>query len=283
MTFNKLTEKEEYIIIHKGTEPPFSGEYWDNNKEGKYFCKRCNTLLFDSKDQFASHCGWPSFDDQIPGAIKQELDADGVRTEILCANCGGHLGHIFKGEYLTKKNTRYCVNSLALDFQEDWIKDHLQIAYFAGGCFWGVEYYLQKQKGVKSVISGYMGGKTKNPTYQEVCKGKSGHVETVKVIFDPKITDFETLCRLFFEIHDPTQINRQGPDVGYQYRSMIFYNNPNQKQTAEKLIKLLNNKGYKIATELTAAKQFYEAELYHQDYYDKNGKKPYCHGYVKRF
>ena len=283
MTNNKLTEEEKNIIIHKGTEPPFSGKYWNNNKKGQYFCKKCGAKLFESKDQFASHCGWPSFDDEVKGAVKKETDADGVRTEILCAACNGHLGHIFKGEYLTPKNTRYCVNSLSLNFIEDKIADNLEIAYFGGGCFWGVEYYFKQEEGVKSVSSGYMGGNIENPTYKQICEGKSGHIEVVEVVFDPEVTDFEKLCHLFFEIHDPTQINRQGPDIGHQYASAIFYTNKNQENIALKLIKLLSKKGYKITTKLERAPAFFKAELYHQNYYEKNSKKPYCHSYVKRF
>ena len=196
--FNKLTPEEENIIIHKGTEAPFSGEYWDNNRSGQYFCKRCSAKLFESKDQFASHCGWPSFDDEVEGAVTKVTDEDGVRIEILCANCGGHLGHIFKGEYFTPKNTRYCVNSLSIDFQEDQLKAGHQKAYFAAGCFWGVEYFFKKAVGVESVASGYMGGRSDNPTYKEVCTGTTGHIEVVEVIFDAQLTNFENLCRLFF-------------------------------------------------------------------------------------
>ena len=128
-----------------------------------------------------------------------------------------------------------------------------------------------------------MGGHKKNPTYKEVCSGTTGHTETVEVVYDPSITTFETLTRLFFQIHDPTQINRQGPDIGGQYRSVIFYSNDKQKKTAEKLVKLLKNNGYKVATELTIADTFWEAEKYHQDYYNITGKQPYCHMFTERF
>jgi peptide methionine sulfoxide reductase msrA/msrB len=156
-------------------------------------------------------------------------------------------------------------------------------ALFAGGCFWGVEYYLQKTPGVISVTSGYTGGTLKNPTYQQVCTGKTGHAETAKVVYDPQKISYEKLLKLFLEIHDPTQVGGQGPDIGDQYRSEIFYLNNEQKIIAEKNLDILRSKGYKIATGVTKASEFYPAEAYHQDYYFKNGKEPYCHSYTKRF
>ncbi|OQX95718.1 methionine sulfoxide reductase [candidate division KSB1 bacterium 4572_119] len=284
MKYNKLSEEEKRIILNKGTERPFTGKYYKNDKKGNYLCKRCNAPLYSSADKFDSYCGWPSFDDEIPGAIKRQLDADGIRTEILCANCNGHLGHIFFNEGFTNKNVRHCVNSISLNFIAEDEKQHqLQEAYFAGGCFWGVEYFFQQTEGVISTRVGYMGGSKANPTYEEVCYGATGHVETIKVIFDAKQTSFEKLGRLFFEIHDPTQVNRQGPDIGEQYRSVIFYQNEKQKKTADSLIKLLKKKDFKVATQLEKADTFWEAEEYHQDYYLKTGKLPYCHFRKKRF
>jgi len=281
MKYNKLTPEEESVILRKGTEMPFSGKYYKHKETGVYVCKRCNAPLYRSEDKFDSGCGWPSFDDEIPGAIKRIPDADGIRIEIVCANCGAHLGHVFSGEKLTDKNIRHCVNSISLNFTPKEKKS--EKAYFAGGCFWGVEHYFQKEKGVISTKVGYMGGHTQHPTYKEVCNGGTGHIETAEVMYDPAQTDFEKLARLFFEIHDPTQIDRQGPDIGDQYRSAIFYVNDEQKQIFEKLIKLLEKKGYKVATKLIKADKFWKAEDYHQQYYQNTGKQPYCHFYQKRF
>ena len=283
MVIKKLTQDEINIIENKATEAPFSGEYWNNNQYGDYFCKKCNAHLFNSNHQFASQCGWPSFDDEIDGSVEKIPDADGIRTEIICKNCKGHLGHIFHGEHLTIKNQRYCVNSLSLNFKLFEINDELDIAYFAAGCFWGVEYYLNQLKGVKKVISGFMDGFIKNPSYEQVVYENTKHIETVKVIYNPKIITYEDLTKYFFEIHDPTQANGQGPDIGYQYKSMIFTNNSKEAEIAKKLIKILTEASYDIVTEVKNASEFYAAELYHQNYYQKNGKSPYCHSYKKKF
>jgi len=287
MKYNKLTPEEERVILHKGTEAPFTGKYVNNKDKGTYTCKQCGAALYLSNDKFDSHCGWPSFDDEIPGAVKRVRDADGFRTEIICANCGAHLGHVFLGEGFTSKNVRHCVNSISLNFtpaeKQKQDKPASEKAYFAGGCFWGVEYYFNKEKGVLSTQVGYMGGHTQQPTYKEVCSGNTGHAETIEVTYDPTQTNYETLAKLFFEIHDPTQVNRQGPDIGDQYRSAAFFVNDEQKQIVEKLITILKQKGFKVATEVSPAGKFWEAEDYHQDYYTKTGKQPYCHSYQQRF
>jgi len=283
LPFNSLSKAESHVINDKGTEVPFTGKYTNNKENGTYVCKKCGAALYYSSDKFESECGWPSFDDEIKGAVNRIPDADG-RTEITCVNCGAHLGHVFIGERMTPKNTRHCVNSLSLDFVPAIVdQGRYGTAIFAGGCFWGVEYFLQKEPGVISVTSGYTGGHVINPSYKEVCTGRTGHAEAVKIIYDPEKITYEKLLRTFLEIHDPTQVGGQGPDMGDQYRSEIFYMNDQQKEIAERNLKILTDKGYKIATAVTKASEFFNAEDYHQDYYFNNNKFPYCHGYVKRF
>jgi peptide methionine sulfoxide reductase msrA/msrB len=282
--YNDLTKAEANVILKKGTERPFTGKFENFNGKGTYVCKQCGAALYYSDSKFDAKCGWPSFDDAIPGAVIRQPDIDGLRTEILCANCGAHLGHVFTGEGFTPKDTRYCVNSISMDFVPAHVEaGRYGTAIFAGGCFWGVEYFMQKEPGVISVTSGYTGGWVKNPTYQEVCTGKTGHAEAVKIIYDPNKTSYEKLLRLFLDIHDPTQADGQGPDIGNQYRSEIFYLNDSQKAVAEKDLKILQDKGYKTVTAVTKASEFYTAEDYHQDYYFKNGKLPYCHHFTQRF
>ena len=278
----ELTEAEKQVIIHKGTELPFTGKYYDFKGKGTYVCKQCGASLYRSEDKFDSRCGWPSFDAEIEGAVKRVTDADGRRTEILCANCGAHLGHVFVGEGFTSKNTRHCVNSISMEFIPDQ-ELKTDTAIFAGGCFWGVEYFMQRAPGVLTVESGYIGGDTEHPTYEDVCRKHTGHVEAVRVVFDASQTTYEALAKLFFEIHDPTQLNRQGPDRGEQYRSEIFYANPQQKEVADKLIERLKTKGYPVVTLVSPATTFWPAEDYHQNYYNRKGSLPYCHGYTKRF
>jgi peptide methionine sulfoxide reductase msrA/msrB len=282
--YRELTPEEARVILQKGTEAPFTGKYERTKEPGIYTCRQCGAALYRAEDKFIAHCGWPAFDDEIPGAVRRETDADGKRTEILCASCGGHLGHVFLGETLTKKNVRHCVNSISMDFvAEKNVDIPFKRAIFAGGCFWGVEYYLQQAKGVIRAVSGYTGGTVDNPTYEEVCSKKTGHVEAVEVLYDPKQTSYETLARLFFEIHDPTQVDGQGPDLGEQYRSVLFYKDKDEKAVADKLIGLLKEKGLKVATRVEPAKTFWKAETRHQDYYFVTGKQPYCHHPEKRF
>ncbi len=281
----QLSDEEKYVLINKGTQAPFVGKYTDEKSNGIYTCKICETPLYKSDSKFNSNCGWPSFDDAIPGAVKRVPDADGRRVEIVCAKCGGHLGHVFKGEGFTPKNTRHCVNSISLklDPAPEAKDSSLSYAYFAGGCFWGVEYYLEKLDGVKSVSSGFMGGHVKNPGYYEVVSGRTGHLEAVEVIYDKTKISYEKIARTFFEIHDPTQTNGQGPDIGEQYLSAVFVNNENEKNTIKKLIALLDENGFDVATKILQREEYYKADEGHQNYYNKKGTRPYCHGYKKRF
>jgi len=278
--WNKLTPQEEQVIVRKGTELPFTGEYTHFFKKGVYICRHCNTILYHSKNKFNSDCGWPSFDQALPGAVKEISDIDGIRVEIQCINCGAHLGHIFKGEKLTPKNTRYCVNSISLKFIP---ASKLGRAIFAGGCFWGVEYYMKKILGVLETTAGYIGGNEQNPTYDEVSHHKTNHLEAVEVIYDLEKVSYETIAKMFFEIHDPTQANGQGPDIGEQYLSRVFYLNMEQKKIAQKLIAILKKKGLNVATKVQKAGRFWKAEEYHQNYYARKESLPYCHGYTKRF
>jgi peptide methionine sulfoxide reductase msrA/msrB len=297
--YNELTDAEAGVILHKGTERAFSGKYHDLKEEGIYICKQCNQPLFRSSDKFDSGTGWPSFDDTIEGAVKEIPDADGMRTEIVCSNCGAHLGHVFRGEGFTPKQTRHCVNSLSLNFvpaqkeQEarkdtgvqpiaEYIKgkgyEQYEVATFAGGCFWCVEASFERIEGVVDVISGYSGGEKAYPTYEEVSSRKTKYAESIQVYYDPAVIDFPKLLEVFFVAHDPTQLNRQGPDVGPQYRSEIFYHGTEQKELAEAYIKELDNSGKfdrPVVTALSPYKEFWVAEAYHQDYYEHHPENPY--------
>jgi peptide methionine sulfoxide reductase msrA/msrB len=281
--YRNLKQDEQYIIEEKGTEMPFNNKYDKFFDPGVYVCKKCDEPLFISSNKFNSGCGWPSFDEELPGKVIRQKDADGRRVEILCAYCHGHLGHVFQGEHYTAKNTRHCVNSLSLIFCSAKSPQNFDRAVFAGGCFWGLEYLLKESPGVISTACGYMGGHVIDPSYEELCQGKSGHKEVVEVIFDAHIITFMSLTKIFFEIHDPTQKNGQGPDIGSQYQSAIFYLTKEQKESAQKLIEELEHKGYYIATEVRPASVFYRAEEYHQNYYEKSKEEPYCHFRVQRF
>jgi len=282
MPDEKLTPEEARVIVQKGTELPFSGKYHAFKEKGTYVCKRCGAPLYLSTAKFDSGCGWPSFDQEIAGAVKRQTDDDGMRTEITCAACGAHLGHVFLGEGFTATNTRHCVNSISMNFvSADAAKT--ETALFASGCFWGTQYYLQRAKGVLTTTVGFTGGNTANPTYEEVASGATGHAEAVQVVYDPALIAYEELAKLFFETHDFSQVNRQGPDIGTQYRSEIFYLNESQRLTAEKLAEVLKGKGFKVATRITQAGPFWNAEEYHQNYYQKSGAQPYCHVFRKIF
>jgi len=264
-----LTPDTIDIVKDQGTEPPNTGKYNTFDGEGTYLCRRCGLALFRSSHKFLSSCGWPSFDDELPNTIKRLMDKDGRRIEIRCQRCDAHLGHVFMGEGHTQTNQRHCVNSLAIEFVANKEVTDTEEAIYAGGCFWGVQHSLQQQEGVLLTEVGYTGGTVTAPTYKQVCSRKTGHFEAVRVVYDSKRISFKALTKVFLEIHNPTQADGQGPDIGPQYRSVIFYYNDEQKAIAKKSIKTLEDKGLKIATQLLPVSVFWPAEEYHQDYYQK--------------
>ncbi len=277
---NTLTSEEERVILHKGTEAPGTGEYEHFTRDGVYLCRHCNAPLYDSKDKFDAHCGWPAFDDEIPEAIQKTTDADGQRIEITCASCGAHLGHVFLGEQLTEKNTRHCVNSLSMRFipREQTSKEDQNIV-LGGGCFWCLDASYRMIEGVLKTEVGYAGGTSPNPTYEKVCTGNTHHAEVVRITYDPRKVSFSDILTVFFAVHDPTTPDRQGNDVGTQYRSAVFYSTWAQKEEAEKFIlKISQEKIFSapIITEVLPLVQFFPAEEYHQDYYAKNPSQGYC-------
>jgi peptide methionine sulfoxide reductase msrA/msrB len=278
-----LTPEVFNIIKNKHTEKPFSNKYNEQKIDGTYLCRGCGNALFRADNQFHSGCGWPSFDDEIKNAIKRVIDADGRRTEIVCANCDAHLGHVFLGEQLTSKNLRHCVNSLAIEFVPNSSVLRTDEAIVAGGCFWGVEYLFQQLPGVLSTEVGYIGGTTAHPTYEQVCSHTTGHVEALRIVFDTAQLTYKKVIQYFFEIHDPTQANGQGPDHGSQYLSRIYYFNDAQKEMADTVKKELITKGLDVVTEIKPVSTFWPAENYHQQYYEKNKHVPYCHRWTKRF
>ena len=278
-----LPPEVRHIVVNKGTEYPGSGEYEDNESPGTYLCRQCGLALFRAESKFPSGCGWPSFDSEIDGAVKREPDKDGRRTEILCQRCDAHLGHVFKGEMMTYLNTRHCVNSLSIDWVSNTTVSDSEEIILAAGCFWGVEYYMKKFPGVLKTEVGYIGGTKDNPTYKEVCEKTTGHLEAVRIVFDPAIVNIEQIIKHFFEIHDQSQTNGQGPDLGPQYLSAIFYYTEEQKNIAKAVIELLKSKGHQVATSVHEVSTFWKAENYHQDYYALNNNSPYCHSWNKKF
>ena len=281
-------DEETYRITQKaGTEPPFCGNLLDNKKDGGYLCVVCQLPLFSSEHKFTSGTGWPSFFSPYdPDHVAEIEDTSHgmVRTEIECARCGAHLGHVFP-DGPPPTGRRFCLNSASLTFYEKGdplpegaLPVKTETAYFAGGCFWGIEHYFQLGPGVLDAESGYMQGETSNPTYEDVLRKTSGHAETVRVVYDPKRISYERLLEAFFKMHDPTQLNRQGPDIGDQYRSGIWTTSDEQFRQAKEFIKKLErSRTYTrpIVTRVEPAKEFWPAEAYHQDFIAKTGRP--CH------
>jgi len=310
----RLTPIQYGVACEGGNEKPYENEYWDNKREGIYVDIISGKPLFSSGDKFESGTGWPSFTQSIdPGEIVEKKDKSlGMfRTEVKSRSGDTHLGHVFAdGPHPT--GLRYCVNSASFKFipveemesagYGKWLKifgkspmkepapapgtetapprtkaPRTETATFAAGCFWGVEAYFKLVNGVTETTVGYAGGHTKNPSYEEVCAGATGHAESVRLNFDPKKVSYRKLLEHFWKMHDPTSVNRQGNDIGNHYRSIIFYHDEGQKRAAEKS-RAEAQKSFKkkIVTEIIPAAEFYSAEDYHQDYLDKN-PGGYCH------
>jgi peptide methionine sulfoxide reductase msrA/msrB len=281
-----LSPEEYYVLREKGTERPFTGKFLLHSENGFYTCRGCGNRLFKSDSKFESHCGWPSFDKEIAkGTIieTQDISHGMVRTEITCGKCGGHLGHVFN-DGPTETGLRYCVNSLSLSFEKEEKMNNLETITLAGGCFWCIEAVYNSLEGVESVESGYAGGTTENPTYKEVCNGNTNHAEVVHIKYNPSKISFEEILKVFFTVHDPAQLNRQGADIGTQSRSAIFYKNEQEKSSANSIIEALNQSGAyssPIVTTLEPFTKFYKAEEYHQGYFRNNPNQPYCEAVVR--
>ena len=278
-----LTPAARAVICDRGTEPPHPRACDSWVKQGSYLCRRCGLALFRASSEFSASCGWPSFDNDISNAVKAVPDRDGIRTEICCNRCDGHLGHVFTGECFTEKNKRFCVNALSIDFVLDSTVVDTAEAILAGGCFWGVEYFMRLCPGVVDVEAGYTGGNIDYPTYNLVCGGDTGHYEAVRVLFDVSKTTAKKVLQYFFEIHDPTQANGQGVDLGTQYQSAVFYYDELQLEVISAVVESLRLSGCNVATKILPAQVFWLAEEEHQQYYLKHHKQPICHSYVSRF
>lgn len=287
---SSLTPEQFSVLRNKGTERPFTGKLLHNDKSGDYTCAACDNVLFKSDAKFDSHSGWPSFDKAVEGGkvIAISDNSHGMeRNEVVCGRCGGHLGHLFE-DGPTKTGLRYCINSVSLGFKElqknaSAVLPVSDTVVLAGGCFWSIQAIYQKLKGVTDVAVGYSNGRQQNPSYQEVSAGNTGFAEAVQVVYNPNEIMLTDILKVFFSIHNPTTLNKQGADEGTQYRSAIFFNNKQQKDVAVEVIgSLEKNKAFDnaIVTQVQPLTKFYKAEDYHQDYYNKNKKQGYCQAVV---
>lgn len=274
-----LTEEQFRVTRLRGTERAFTGAYCEAHDPGLYACVCCQTVLFDSRTKFSSGTGWPSFTEPVAGnVIKYEQDTsyNMRRIEVSCNVCDAHLGHVFP-DGPPPTGLRFCINSAALTQLPDDSIPETGLATLGGGCFWCLEALFQQLRGVESVVSGYSGGLVPDPSYKAVSTGLTGHAEVVHLRFYPDVLSYSDLLRLFFTMHDPTTLNRQGADVGSQYRSVIFYHDTRQRETAYEVIEEMRRFFSKpIVTEMQPFDAFYPAEAGHQNYYRNNPEKSYC-------
>lgn len=276
----QLTPEQYRVARERGTERAHSSDMCGVFEPGVYACVCCGTRLFDSSEKFQSGSGWPSFTQPIkPNAVAYHRDdSHGMhRIEAACNTCEAHLGHVFP-DGPKPSGLRYCINGTVLEKDDEGV----ETATFGGGCFWCTEAVFKRVEGVIDVKSGYSGGTVTNPTYEQVCRGGTGHAEVVQITFDPEVVSFAELVRLHLISHDPTTLNRQGADVGTQYRSVIYTHNSEQERVAKQVIAELQPLVEDpIVTEVQPFRSFYRAEEYHQDYYARNPNARYCRGVIE--